>query len=53
MILLIVQSAQKVQKYLNNKKRLNVYIALYYEVIIIEYNIFNNINVFINENKYR
>ena len=44
---------QKTQKYTNNQKRFNVHIALHYEFMMREYNMPNNVNVFIDEDKHK
>ena len=44
---------QKSKKYLNNQKRSNIYIAFYYKIITTEFDMFNNVNVFIDENKHK
>ena len=51
--ILSISMSQKTQEYVNDQRRLNVHIAIHYEITMKEYEMSSNVNVLINENKHR
>ena len=44
---------QKTQKFINDQRRFNMHIAIYYKIMMRKYEMFNNLNILIEKNKHR
>ena len=48
-----INMTKKYQKFMNDRKKSNVHIAIHYEIFMTEFDLFCNCNVLMNENKHK